>query len=87
MINWYYIPVSRDGRLGMPEHIMDNEKYNIMNNDSDEDSTRRFPRTSILTMHVTDKDGGVVRCQAGSTSVDAYLTVLSKFQLDMKAIL
>ena len=79
-INWYYIVVNRDGSLGEPERLMNNERYRIVNNDGDEDPTGRFNSTSTLGMSVTESDGGIIRCQAGTTFADAHLTVLSKFQ-------
>jgi hypothetical protein len=81
VINWYYITADRDGSLSEPGHLMDNERYRIMNDDGDEDPTGRFNSTSMLTMSVIENDGGIIRCQAGTTSfADAQLTVLSKFQ-------
>ena len=81
-IEWFYSTISEDGTLGMPEPV---DRGYIMNNDSDEDSTGRFNRTSILTMPVRENDGGMVRCQAGATFADARLTVLGKFQFDVHA--
>ena len=80
VIVWLYFTANQDGSLGMPIELDDN-KYNIMNNDSDIDSTGRFNRMSTLTMPVTENDGGIIRCKASDSSYkDAYLTVLSKFQ-------
>ena len=78
-INWYYIAVNQDGSLGEPERLMNNERYRIVNNGGDEDPTGRFNSTSTLIMSVTENDGGIIRCQAGTTFADAHLTVLGKF--------
>ena len=82
-INWYYIIVNQDGSLGDPEPLMNDERYSIVNDDGDEDPTGRFNSTSILTMSVTEGDGGIIRCQAGTAFADAHLTVLGKFQQAM----
>ena len=79
-INWYYIVIDKYGNLGEPERLMNNERYSIVNNDGDEDPTGRFNSTSKLTISVTESDGGIIRCQAGTAFADAYLTVLGKFQ-------
>ena len=82
-INWYYIIVNQDGSLGKPEHLMNDERYSIVNDDGDEDPTGRFNSTSTLTMSVIESDGGIIRCQAGTNFADARLTVLGKFQQAM----
>lgn len=75
-IEWLYIVISEDGSLGMPIELR-GDKYDIMRNDSDEDPTGRFRTMSTLTMPVTETDGGIIRCKAGTTFADARLTVLS----------
>ena len=79
-INWYYIAIDKYGNLGEPERLMNNERFSIVNNDGDEDPTGRFNSTSKLTISVTESDGGIIRCQAGTAFADAHLTVLGKFQ-------
>ena len=79
-INWYYIVIDKYANLGEPERLMNNERYSIVNNDGAEDPTGRFNSTSKLTISVTESDGGIIRCQAGTAFADAYLTVLGKFQ-------
>ena len=68
--------------MGGEKRLFNGNKYNITNSSSNEDSSGRFKNTSTLTMPVTENDGGIIRCKAGSSSKDAYLTVLSKFQHD-----
>ena len=81
IIEWLSIIVNEDGTLGMPVQLNANgDRYNIMKNDSAEDSTGRFQRKSILTISVTENDGGIIRCRAGEAFKDARLTVLSMFQ-------
>ena len=79
-IEWFYITINPDGTLGMPEPLT-GIRFNIVNNDSAEDPTRRFQRTSTLTMAVTENDGGIIRCQVDRSYKDAHLTVLSKLQI------
>ena len=84
MIKWFYLIVNEDGSLDMPKELLDGDKYSnvIMNNDSDVDSTGRFNRMSTLTMPVTENDGGIIRCRAGTAFADARLTILSMFDLN-----
>lgn len=79
VINWYYIIVNQDGTMGTKKQLSNDDRFNITSSSSSEDRTRRFQRTSVLTMSVTENDGGIIRCQTGASFKDAYLTVLSKF--------
>ena len=84
-INWFYTIVNQDGTVGTKKRLSSSDKYNITATSSDEDETRRFQRRSILTMSVTENDGGIVGCQAGASSKNAYLTVLSKLHCMFEA--
>ena len=79
IINWYYIIVNQDGTMGTKKRLSNDDRFNITSNSGSEDRTRRFQRTSMLTMSVTENDGGIIKCQTGASFKDAYLTVLSKF--------
>ena len=84
-IEWLYITINPDGTLGMPAPLT-GIRFNIVNNDSAEDATRRFQRTSTLTMAVTENDGGIIRCKADNSYRDAHLTVLSKLQIRIRML-
>ena len=82
VIEWFYIIINDNGTLSTPVGLTDDDnRYNIATNDSAEDETGRLQRMSILTIAVKENDGGIIRCQAGSSYKDACLTVLSKLQI------
>lgn len=77
-IEWFYSTISLNGDLGEARPLRRKQILNMTESDPEEDTTGsgRMIITSRLTISVSEKDGGIIRCKAGSSYKDATLTVL-----------
>ena len=80
-ITWFYKTISRSqpGALDPEESLVDSPK--VISIDLLENVTEGNGRTLVtsrLRLSISENDGGVIRCKAGSAYKDSRLTVLSK---------
>ena len=79
VIAWFYKRISNTGEIDGEEIMLNLGLPKVLNISSPENYTEESGRmvvTSRLMLSISEDDGGIIRCRAGSAYKDARLTVL-----------